>query len=271
VISRLWRRLVPAVRVEAREVEGPPAPAETTIRDDLADVRFEPASENIVLEHITATNVDFSGRRFWSFTADDCRFIGCDFSEVVVEWLPFASGGSLFRDCRFDRARIGDFGDVRLERCQFVDAQLDGWFTRSADLVDCRFAGHLQGVVFTGRDLDERRTNEFAGNDFREAELDDVAFRFGIDLDAQLLPETDDYIRLRDIGGRVRRTREQVRKWPNDAEREAALWMLEVVETVHEDEPDVFSKREFLIDMADSPEIGGRVLELLSSPEDRPD
>jgi hypothetical protein len=242
-------------------------PPETRIRSDLEDVRFEPASENVVLEHITAKNVDFSGQRFWRFNADDCRFIACDFSRIAVEWLPFANGGSLFRNCRFNGSRIGDFGEVRLERCQFVDADLDGWFTWSADIVECRFAGLLRGVVFSGRDPDERRTNEFVGNDFRDAELDDVAFRFGIDLDEQLLPETDEYIRLRDINGRVRRARGDVRQWPSDTDREAALWMLEMVESVHEDEPDVFAKREFLIGLADSPEIGARVLDLLSLPE----
>jgi hypothetical protein len=262
VISRPWRLVFPTVRVEVREVEGPAWPEETRITRDLEDLRFQPATPNVVLENVTARRVDFSGLRFWIFAAEDCRFIECDFSRVEVEWLPFANGDSLFRDCRFDGARIGDFGDVRLDRCQFVGADLEGWFTRTADLVDCRFAGRLSRVVFNGRDVEGSRTNEFVGNDFREADLDDVDFR-DIDLDAQLLPQGDECIRLRDLQERVNAVRKTVKAWPQDAARAGAEQMLSLVESVYEDESDVFTKRSFLLEMADFPELGERVLDLI--------
>jgi hypothetical protein len=264
VISRLRRLFFPTVGVRARQVEGPPGPRETRVREDQFDIRFQPETPNVVLERVTAERVDFSGLSFWSFTAEDCRFVDCDFSQVGVEWLPFANGGSLFRDCRFDGARIGDFGDVRLERCQFVDVDLEGWFTWTADLVDCRFAGRLSGVVFNGRDAEGSRTNEFVGNDFREADLDDVDFR-DIDLDAQLLPQGDEYIRLRDLQERVNAVRKAVKTWPQDAARAGAEQMLRLVESVYEDESDIFTKRSFLVEMADFPEVGEHVLELLES------
>jgi hypothetical protein len=40
--------------------------------------------------------------------------------------------------------------------------------------------------------------------------------------------------------------------------------MLKLAENVYEDESDVFTKRSFLIEMADSPETGERVLGLLA-------
>jgi hypothetical protein len=175
------------------------------------------------------------------------------------------NGNSLFRDCRFDGARIGDFGEVRLERCQFVDSDLDGWFTWTADLVDCRFAGRLSGVVFNGRDTDGSRTNEFVRNDFRDADLDDVDFRFCIDLDAPLLPQGNEYIRLRGIQERVEAVRKDVTTWPQAAARADAEEMLRLVERVYENEPDVFTKRSFLLEMAHSRQVGERVLELLES------
>jgi hypothetical protein len=153
---------------------------------------------------------------------------------------------------------------VRLERCQFVDADLEGWFTWTADLVDCRFAGRLSGLVFHGRDDTGRGRNEFVGNDFREADLDDVDFR-DIDLDAQLLPQSEDYIRLRDVQERVKAVRKIVNTWPQDAARADAEQMLSLVESVYEDESDIFAKRSFLLEMADSPEVGERVLDLLES------
>jgi hypothetical protein len=72
VISRLWRLLFPTVRVEVREVEGPAWPEETRITTrDLEDLRFEPATPNVLLEKVTARRVDFSGLRFLGFYADD--------------------------------------------------------------------------------------------------------------------------------------------------------------------------------------------------------
>jgi hypothetical protein len=264
MISRLRRLLFPEleVHVTARQVDGPPWPEETRITTDLRDVRFEPETLNVELEGVTAERVDFSGLRFHSFLTERCRFIDCDFSDVHVEWLPFGDGGSLFRECSFRGASIGDFGHVRLERCDFTDADLKGWFTWDADLVECRFGGRLSGVVFNGRDLESSRQNKFVGNDFRDADLDDVAFRLGIDLDAQLLPEGSEYIRIRNLPFAAKQARDQVRRWPKP-DREAAVQMLDVLGRVYEGEPDVFTKRAFLLEMSDSAEVGERVLGLL--------
>jgi hypothetical protein len=255
VIDRLRQLIFGDVRV--REVEGPAWPDETRVTEDLEDTRFEPATPNVWLDHVTMKGVDFSGLRLLRLYADDCRFIGCDFSRVQVDWLPFASGGSLFRDCRFDGASIGDFGDVRLERCQFVDTDLEGWFTFAAEIVDCRFAGRLNGVVFNGEDDTGRRKNEFRGNDFREADLDDVAFRFGIDLDEQRLPEGPEYVRLRNLAGSIETVRAQLADSPE------AIEMLDLVEDVYTGEDDVFTKRAFLVEMAGSADLGERVVDLL--------
>jgi hypothetical protein len=264
MISRLRRLLFPEpeVHVTARQVEGPPWPEETRITTDLRDVRFEPKTLNVELDGITAERVDFSGLRFHSFLTERCSFVECDFSDVHAQWLPFGDGGSLFRDCSFRRASIGDFGDVRLERCDFTNADLQGWFTWEADLVECRFAGRLSEVVFNGRNLEDSRQNEFVGNDFRDADLDGVAFRLGIDLDAQLLPEGLQYLRIRDLPSRVEQARDQVRRW-SKPKQEAALQMLQLVETVYAGELDVFTKQAFLLEMSDSREVGARVLELL--------
>lgn len=166
--------------------------------------------------------------RFDVFQTERCTFIDCDFSGVHVKWLPFGDGGSVFRRCSFRGASIGDFGDVRLERCDFTNADLQGWFTWDADLVECRFGGRLSGVVFNGGDVEGTHENEFVGNDFRDADLDDVAFRLGVDLDAQLLPEGHEYVRIRDVPSRVTEACREVRHWPD---RHAALQMLDVLET----------------------------------------
>ena len=53
----------------------------------------------------------------------------------------------------------------------------------------------------------------------------------------------------------------EVRHWPD---RDAALQMLDVLERVYEGEPDVFTKRASLLEMADSEELGERVVGLLT-------
>src|SRR4029453_13293039 len=118
----------PEVHVTARQVEGPPWPEETRITTDLGDVRFEPKTLNVELDGITAERVDFSGLRFHSFLTERCSFIDCDFSDVHVEWLPFGDGGSLFRDCTFRGASIGDFGDVWREQGDFMNPVSRGGF-----------------------------------------------------------------------------------------------------------------------------------------------
>lgn len=247
----------------AREVEGPPVPAETVVATDLRDRRFDPGTSHVSLDGVTAVNVDFSGQSFFDFSAEACEFVDCDFSRVRVEWLPFADGGARFLRCRFEQARIGDFGDVTLIGCDFANADLNGWFTWEADVIDCRFAGRLEGIVFTATDPDGRGRNEIRGNDFREADLVDVAFRGGVDLDAQLLPAGDEYVRIRDLPAAVRKARKHVKRWERD-DRRAALETLDLIDQIHVFQADVFEKREFLVECADDPRMGERVVALLA-------
>ena len=60
----------------------------------------------------------------------------------------------------------------------------------------------------------------------------------------------------------MKHARDEIRQWPKP-DREAAGQMLDVLESVYEGEPDVFTKRVFLLEMSDSAEIGERVIELL--------
>jgi hypothetical protein len=270
---RSWRNLLPAgfarrkdiPKFEVREVEGPPVPERTEVQTDLRDTRFEPASANVSLHGVTAERVDFSGLRLWGFFAYGCHFVECDFSDLRLEWLPFADGGSIFMCCRFHRAGIGSgFGDVRLEECDFESADLRDWFSTSADIINCRFAGRVEQVVFFGRDPhDPRSHNEFRGNDFRESDLEDVAFRYGIDLDAQQLPEGAEYVRLRSLDERIESVRRQIQDWEKEAERAEAARVLDQMSRVYESEPDVFTKREFIVDWADHRRIGEDLLALL--------
>ena len=73
-----------------------------------------------------------------------------------------------------------------------------------AEFVDCRFSGRIERSKFFGRPVGacaahtNRKRNEFSGTDFRMAQLFDTGFQFGIDIDAELWPESDEYVIVRD-------------------------------------------------------------------------
>lgn len=156
----------------------------------------------------------------------ECVLTDCSFEKLHTKWSPLAPTRSIFRDCRFDRARLKDVmpGDATFERCSFRAANLNGWFTHSADLVDCVFSGVMRDVTFFGSF--DGRVNAFRGNDFSAADLVGVGFRFGIDLAANRLPAGDNYVLLDRVGLRCRWAREQVDGWADTRAQQHAFALL---------------------------------------------
>jgi hypothetical protein len=190
-------------------------PAAPAISGRLSGIRFEPPPK-VWFEDAHLEDVDFSRLKIDFFVAADSTFDRCDFTRSAIAGsLSGAPGRAVFRDCVFDRANLRKAapGNSRFERCSFDHARLDGWSSWSAEFVDCRFAGPLRKIEFRGispyEAAAQRRTatidaagsgdrgrNEFRGNDFREADLEQVEFIDGIDLDAQRLPDGPDYLRV---------------------------------------------------------------------------
>src|ERR1700704_874336 len=146
-----------------------------------------------------------------------------------------AAPRSVFRDCYFDGADVRRvrLGQTHFERCTFDDARLEGARTEAAEFTDCRFAGRLDAVTFYGtpsgpeaKRLDPRRVrNDFRGNDFRDAELLDVAFVAGVDMDLQRFPDDELHVRIEDFRRRLQKARAEIDKW-YERDRGAALGML---------------------------------------------
>ncbi|MFF0306862.1 pentapeptide repeat-containing protein [Streptosporangium sp. NPDC004379] len=143
---------------------------------------------------------------------------------------------SVFRDCVFRRTRFAPltfFGNVRFENCTFDRSRLTGQtLTFEAEFVGCVFLGRVRNVNFWGRPSDHERgrlgrdRNDFTGNDFTGAELDDVAFRH-IDLRAQRFPGPPGHAILDRIGERVDAVLPLVERWPDPRHRETARSCLE--------------------------------------------
>ena len=180
-----------------------PEPKPLEVVAGSAEPAPEVAPDRVVaMTRATLRGVDFRKARFDRFALASCLFLSCDFRAIHFDkrWQPLfaARPQNVFRDCHFDGADMRRVrpDQARFERCTFDDAALDGWRTEAAEFIGCRFAGAPGKVVFYGkpnaslaRTLDPvRKRNEFAQNDFRDADLDDVVFTAGILVSAQRWP-----------------------------------------------------------------------------------
>ena len=229
------------------------------VTSDLQGGRFDPRGTRVAFEGVTVSRVSFAGIRFQELSvAGSCVFSGCDFSRVrsrYMSWLSRAEVQAVYRGCRFDHADLRDFRPeaARFERCSFDHARMDGWRSDLGEFIDCHFAGKVRNVKFWGRPYGivaekagvDRPVNEFRGNDFRQAELINVSFVLGIDLDAQRWPEGPAYIRLDRLGERIQRVRAQVIRWTDLDARRDALIMLDVLQEgdVDQGQDDLFMRR----------------------------
>ena len=194
---------------------------------------------DVLLDGATADQVDFSRLRFQYFATQGSTFIDCDFSQMRIESGSFdAARTSVFVRCRFDGFQPGAtlFGSSRFEACNFEDLRLKDWWVAAAEFIDCRFSGRIDGILLDGvppppYDRRERMSpwrtrNEFRGNDLSRVDLRFPDFRDGVDLAANTWPAGPDYLYLERWQERLDRTMAEVARWPDDAEREQALWWL---------------------------------------------
>ena len=215
-----------------------------TVSTESVGERFA-SGDHIRFEGATVSGADFRGSRFDSFSSLGSTFLSCDFAGAELRAGSFGIGPhqSTFVKCLFNRADLRGMrhvGNARFENCNFDHAQIVDWASDAGEFVECLFAGQLRQCRFAGRPwgayaetnrLDPRRAvNQFVGNDFRSAELVDCSFIFGIDVSAQLWPESSDYVRLDRLRERVIAVRSSVATWPSDHDREVALAILRAFE-----------------------------------------
>jgi len=211
----------------------------------------------VLLQRATIADVDFARATFDRLAPSACVFVRCDFRRATLDrrLLPLfkARQRNVFRECRFDGADLRgiDPGASRFERCTFDGADLTGWNAVTAEFVEDHFAGRVAHARFYGRpwgpnasDLDPHRTtNEFRGNDFRDAELIDVAFLMGIDVGKQRWPESEEYVRLDRIHQRLTRGRAEILRWKDLEERGEALEMVQALSFLYMAQNDVVARR----------------------------
>ncbi|WP_460938121.1 hypothetical protein [Phycicoccus ginsengisoli] len=117
--------------------------------------------------------------------------------EAAQGTFGWTNGPSLYRRCRFVGVRfkaLGGFGmgAATFEDCVFDRCRFNGHFADTADLVDCRFLGRIDGCAWygSGPESEGGRRNDIRGNDFTEAHITaNVGWRGGFDLGAQRWPQ----------------------------------------------------------------------------------
>src|SRR2546428_5358025 len=184
----------------------------------------QPSGAVISVGRAGLANVDFRKAKFDKFQLAVGNFMACDFRGLQLgeRFAPFFTTRprSVFTACKFDGADLRQISPegTRFEKCSFDDGRLDGWTPARAEFVECRGAGKVVSVPFPGRPAGPGSTridpvrpkNEFRGNDFRDAELIDTVFVFGIDLDQQRWPVGHDYVRLDKFHRRLEGARAEI-------------------------------------------------------------
>ena len=231
----------------------------------------------VLLQGARVADVDFGRAAFDRLSPSACVFESCDFRNVKLDrrMLPLfkAKRRNVFRRCRFDGAdmRSIDPGSSRFEGCTFDGADLDGWTATAAEFIDCHFAGRLTHVRFYGKPwgpgaaelIPARTKNEFRGNDFRGAELVDVAFLMGIDVAKQRWPDGDEYVRLDRIHQRLTRGRTEILRWKDLEARGEALQMFQSLSFLYMQQNEIVARRKDPEATA-APEVQAKVWDALA-------
>lgn len=209
----MWRRS-PKLRASALVVaRGDPIPR-LEITEPIADCEMALPQETQIIVATRVSNVRFTGQRVFDFGAEgaefiNCTFVNCEFENGTLGYLP----GAVYANCDFvgiDFQHV-DPGVSRFDHCAFESGRVSGWRATAAEFVGCSFTGRVVDSVFFGRPFGAyakplagiRTRNEFVGNNFSAAELEDVDFREGIDLDLQEWPHSDAYAVIHDWPARV--------------------------------------------------------------------
>lgn len=198
--------------------------------------RGKPPSEKdwLILDDVNLEGADFSGRtlKLGLTVRGKSSFTRCTFEKMRIGQVTFGTyPQAVYTECSFDRSRMGmrTAGNARFVRCSFRDVRIKPLFGWKLEFIDCVFSGRIEQATFWGLlSKDDqakcgRTRNTFAGNDFSEADLVDVAFRDGIDLTRNKLPQSPDHLVILDGRAALARVRKRVFEMPDSKLRDYAL------------------------------------------------
>ncbi|MGV8082252.1 MAG: hypothetical protein AB2L09_01265 [Coriobacteriia bacterium] len=217
----------------------------------------KPPSEKdwMILDDVNLEAADFSGRtlKLGLTVRGRSSFTRCTFEKMRIGDATFGTyPQAVYTECSFDRSRMGmrTAGNARFVRCSFRDVRIKPLFGWELEFIDCVFSGRIEQATFWGLlSKDDqakcgRTRNAFEGNDFSGADLVDVAFRDGIDLTRNKLPDSPDHLIILDGRAALARVRKRVFEMPDSKLRDAALIWVKTKDANLRGEPDhLFMRR----------------------------
>ena len=156
------------------------------------------ASRPHFLKGLNVSDEDFSGVVASDFGVSDCTFTRCGFEHLNVKGSSFGLGqGARYIECSFDNSALSSHavGKAEFVRCTFRNVTLHTWISLGASYVGCEFSGTFRKGVISATDLGGSK-NVIVDNDFSAMEFQDVAFRGGVDLSRQMLPQSPEVLIL---------------------------------------------------------------------------
>ncbi len=215
-------------------------------------------NDTIRFSHQNIQHEDFSHRKEKILHVTSSKFKKCFFKNLKIKKACFGAGleKSIYEECSFDGSKIDATspGMARFIKCTFRDVILSNFFPQDLEFIDCIFSGKIKKAVFMGRNIADGYNfkNEFRGNDFSNALLEDASFRAGIDLAQQKLPAGNDYFILPNAEVNIKKIKNIVTSWANSDLRTNLLVTLKTLQIESNEQNELFLN---LNDFADSKEI----------------
>lgn len=232
------------------------------------------SADDLEIAGIQIEGRDYSFHRINHLTvAHGSTLTRCSFQGTQIKTGGLGGGGvpSTYMRCNFDSCRMDGLlpGRARFVACSFRGATLRNMQFLEAELIDCVFDDSLiENVVFDadgwGSDPDDPPAREYSGNDFSSARLHNVAFRGGISLSSQKLPQEGNYLTVRDAAEVLAAAMGEIQGWESESCRLRAELTLGVLwRNVDRKQKDLFLEKDFLMQGL-GPEYASRLVQALT-------
>lgn len=216
--------------------------------------------ETVHVNHETVISAIYSGLSLDQFSAQGAIFENCRFERLKIKHAALGAGleQTTLHGCSFDSVSLTALmGFVRFVSCAFHNAKFAHPAADYLEFVDCTFTGRIVGLEMRGipqrtksryegsvesltcqgkteppalRQLVLRELNDIRGNDFTGSHLIGTSFRFGVNLSAQKLPLSDEYLYVPNAATVVPQAISALEPDSNDAARKARIFLRDVVQ-----------------------------------------
>lgn len=166
---------------------------------------FWVVTNDLTIQNQKLVGAVFAEKKIDYFCSINSDFSNCEFKDLLVKNMIFGAGynQSRYTGCRFENVEFRSVtpGKAMFQDCEFVDINAKYFQCTDIEFINCKFSGKIKkGYINAWWDCDRvgRKVNRVVDNDFSKVEFADFAFRGGVDLVSQKLPDQDDFYFVED-------------------------------------------------------------------------